>query len=306
MFKWKNRGGGRGGEGKGERREETVRFRGPWLLLPEETHTGRRRGHGAREVFLSSHSSEHDAGSLVAVGFAAARPASKPRSRPSRSPPSSCSPVSVVAEDELASTPGDDVYFCRYEYNAGFRSFRALGAAGAALERAEKAGKGKKKKKGRKSSADDGRDADGASSGASSSSSDDDDSDPADRDFHLRQPDLFDAWSRAGLRVARPASHSKGRAATRRSSATAAAAKGPRTDGKRSQPRQGGGDDDDVVAALAGKLAAASAREAGQEVEDGEAARGERPAPAPLPARPPPFSARAAASSCAPPSTRPS
>jgi len=291
--KKKSGGGGRGGEGKGERREETVRFRGPWLLLPEETHTGRRRGHGAREVFLSSHSSEHDAGSLVAVGFAAARPASKPRPSPSRSPPSPCSPVSVVAEDELASTPGDDVYFCRYEYNAGFRSFRALGAAGAALERAEKAGKGKKKKKGRKSSADDGRDADGASSGASSSSSDDDDSDPADRDFRLRQPDLFDAWSRAGLRVARPASHSKGRAATRRSSATAAAAKGPRTDGKRSQPRQGGGDDDVVVAALAGKLAAASAREAGQEVEDGEAARGERPAPAPLPAPPRPSASHA-------------
>ena len=286
------KGVGRGGrKGKEEEAAVVVRFQGPWLMLPEETHTGRRKGHGAREVFLSSHSCEHDAGSLVAVGFASALSSSSKSKSSQSSKSKKSSPVAVVAEEELASTPGDDVYFCRYEYNSGFRSFRSLGAAGAALEKAEKRKKEKKKnKKSSNKNGDDEVDCGNASCDSSSSSSSDDDDgddsdcDPSDTDFHLRQPDLFDAWSRAGLRVARPASHSKGKAQTRRQGASAAAAeknKGPKTDGAWSRPRQGGGDDDVLVAALAGKLAAAGKEEVAEEEAVEEAQRPAAPLPAP-------------------------
>jgi origin recognition complex subunit 1 len=82
-------------------------FSGPWVVRPEETHTGRAKGHGAREVFLSAHADANDAACLLA-------------------------PAAVVREADLDSTPGDDVFYCRYEYSPAAAAFRPLGGSVAA------------------------------------------------------------------------------------------------------------------------------------------------------------------------------
>ena len=135
--------------------------------------------------------------------------------------------ATVVSESAFATTPGDDVWVCRYEYSGVARAFRPLGGrrrAAAALAAAV----------GDATATADAAAAAAAAApataplGAAADASDDDDepddeSDSGggrrrrggggaaarDGDWRPVQGDLFDAWARGGARVSRPSTHGR-------------------------------------------------------------------------------------------------
>ena len=79
----------------------TFGFIARWYYLPEDTHTGRQKHHGAREIFISRHVDENDASSLVR-------------------------PCKVYAPEKFQRCchEDDDVYMCEYEYDPAWQRFR--------------------------------------------------------------------------------------------------------------------------------------------------------------------------------------
>ena len=179
-----------------------VRFSGYWAIRPEETHTGRARGHAAREVFLTPVADANDAACVLGA-------------------------ASVVSEAAFATTPGDDVWVCRYEYSGVARAFRPLGGrrrAAAALAAAVGDEAATADAAVAAAAADPATAPLGAAADASDDDEVDDDSDsdggrrrrrrgkaaaPGDGEWRPAQGDLFDAWARGGARVARPPTHGR-------------------------------------------------------------------------------------------------
>eukprot|EP00963_Diacronema_lutheri_P008823 scaffold776_cov347-Pavlova_lutheri.AAC.21 len=79
----------------------TFWFTSRWYYLPEDTHTGRQKHHGAREIFISRHVDDNDVSSLVR----------------------SCK-VYTPEKFRTCCHEDDDVYMCEYEYDPAWQRFR--------------------------------------------------------------------------------------------------------------------------------------------------------------------------------------
>ena len=87
--------------GKGKQKEGDLMMSVRWFYLPEDTHTGRQRHHGAREVFRTNHFDENEASCVIQTGARV------------------CTPTTYADEDG-----GDDVFYCEYTYDPAWQRFQ--------------------------------------------------------------------------------------------------------------------------------------------------------------------------------------